>query len=61
MLNYKLNSAVNAMNVKNISQFKNEEEVIFPSGTEFIIDQIIDPSQLNPYTIIKITIPLFTY
>lgn len=35
-------NAKNAVFVENITAVKGEEEVIFPSGTEFIIDDIGD-------------------
>ena len=65
--NWRVLNAKNAVFVENITAVKGEEEVIFPSGTEFIIEDINEHKMLKlifgdeKFKIIniKITIPLY--
>ncbi len=66
--NWRTLSARNAMMVENITDVKGENEMIFPSGSEFIIEDVLPNERIKLCTteiktqkIIKITIPLFIY
>ncbi len=53
------------MYIENISDNANEKEMMFPSGCEFIIDDVLLNEELKHQekqynlTVIKITIPLY--
>lgn len=63
---WNLLTARNALYIENLTDVKGEEEVLFPSGSEFLVDEILlDQNEQNSkgenkkLTMIHITIPLY--
>lgn len=55
-------NAVNATFVENVTAVKGEEEMIFPTGTEFLITKVIPPENTDTgFCEIHITIAFAVY